>query len=99
MNSTGAAAGFCRKNDGGMIPVGRCTSACEMAACTSWAAALMLRSRANWMVIEVEPRTLDDVMLSMPAIVESCFSSGVATDAAIVSGLAPGRLALTLIVG
>ena len=35
----------------------------------------------------------------MPAIVENCFSSGVATAAAIVSGLAPGRLALTEIVG
>ena len=35
----------------------------------------------------------------MPAIVENCFSSGVATVAAIVSGLAPGRLALTVIVG
>ena len=38
-------------------------------------------------------------MLSMPAIVENCFSSGVATAAAIVSGLAPGRFALTEIVG
>ena len=38
-------------------------------------------------------------LLSIPAIVESCFSSGVATAAAIVSGLAPGRFALTLIVG
>ena len=35
----------------------------------------------------------------MPAIVENCFSSGVATADAIVSGLAPGRLALTVIVG
>ena len=35
----------------------------------------------------------------MPAIVENCFSSGVATDEAIVSGLAPGRFALTWIVG
>ena len=38
-------------------------------------------------------------MLSMPAIAENAFSSGVATVAAIVSGLAPGRFALTLIVG
>ncbi len=34
-----------------------------------------------------------------PAMVENCFSSGVATEAAIVSGLAPGRLALTWMVG
>ena len=47
----------------------------------------------------VEPSPLVDVMLSMPAIVENCFSSGVATAAAIVSGLAPGRLALTVSVG
>ena len=45
------------------------------------------------------PRPLLDVMLSMPAIAEKDFSSGVATVAAIVSGLAPGRFALTLIVG
>src|SRR3954469_24187229 len=51
------------------------------------------------MVIAVEPTPDDDVMLSMPAIVENCFSSGVATADAIVSGLAPGRLALTEIVG
>ncbi len=38
-------------------------------------------------------------MLSMPAIVENCFSSGVATGGAIVSGLAPGSVALTVIVG
>ena len=35
----------------------------------------------------------------MPAIVENCFSSGVATAEAIVSGLAPGSCAWTWIVG
>ena len=35
----------------------------------------------------------------MPGMVENCFSSGVATEEAIVSGLAPGRLALTEMVG
>src|SRR5262249_62281804 len=40
-----------------------------------------------------------DVMLSMPAIVENCFSRGVATVAAIVCGLVPGSEALTVIVG
>ena len=59
----------------------------------------MLRSSENCSVIDVDPRLEVDVMLSMPAIVENCFSSGVATADAIVSGLAPGRLALTLIVG
>ena len=47
----------------------------------------------------VDPRLELDVMLSMPAIVENCFSSGVATAAAIVDGLAPARLAFTVIVG
>jgi hypothetical protein len=32
-------------------------------------------------------------------MVEKFFSRGVATDAAIVSGLAPGKVALTVIVG
>ena len=31
----------------------------------------------------------------MPAMVENCFSSGVATDEAMVSGLAPGKVAFT----
>jgi hypothetical protein len=35
----------------------------------------------------------------MPAIVENCFSRGVATAAAMVSGLAPGSWAETWIVG
>jgi hypothetical protein len=38
-------------------------------------------------------------MESIPAIVENCFSRGVATEEAIVSGLAPGTDALTWIVG
>src|ERR1700750_652412 len=51
-------------------------------------------------MVMLHPPSVDvDVMLSMPAIVENCFSSGVATADAIVSGLAPGRLALTVIVG
>ena len=45
------------------------------------------------------PWPLVDVIASMPAMVENCFSSGVATDDAMVSGLAPGRLALTEMVG
>ena len=59
----------------------------------------MLRSRENWIVIWVVPCALVDVMLSMPAIVESCFSSGVATDEAMVSGFAPGSDADTWMVG
>ena len=59
----------------------------------------MFRSSENCMTICVCPRLDVDVMLSMPAIVENCFSSGVATVAAIVAGLAPGRIAVTVIVG
>jgi hypothetical protein len=49
--------------------------------------------------MRVFPSALAEVIESMPAMVENCFSSGVATAAAIVSGLAPGRLAVTWIVG
>ena len=45
------------------------------------------------------PRAFAEVIESMPAIVENCRSSGVATEEAIVSGLAPGRLAETWMVG
>ena len=38
-------------------------------------------------------------MESRPAIVENCFSSGSATAAAMVSGLAPGNEAFTWSVG
>ena len=45
------------------------------------------------------PWPLVEVIASMPGIVENCFSSTVATEDAMVSGLAPGRLALTEMVG
>ena len=98
-NRIGEAAGFCLRYDGGMMFVGRNASDAEIAAFTSCAAASMSRSGLNWSVIDVFPSPLLDVMLSMPAIAENDFSSGVATVAAMVSGLAPGRFALTLIVG
>ncbi len=59
----------------------------------------MLRSSENCSVIDVEPLVDVDVIESMPEIVDSCFSSGVATADAIVSGLAPGSDADTRIVG
>ena len=64
-------------------------------AWTSCAAASMLRSSVNWMVILVLPAALDELIESIPAIVENCFSSGVATADAMVSGLAPGKPACT----
>ncbi len=71
----------------------------EMAACTSWAAASRSLSRVNWSVMLVFPRRLVELMESMPAMVENSRSRGVATEDAMVSGLAPGRLAKTWMVG
>ena len=59
----------------------------------------MLRLRSNCSVMLVLPCELVELIESRPAMVENCFSSGSATDDAIVSGLAPGRLALTWMVG
>ncbi len=47
----------------------------------------------------VFPRPLDEVISVTPAMRPNCRSSGVATDEAMVSGLAPGRPAPTLMVG
>ena len=54
----------------------------------------MLRLMSNWIVMSVPPCVLVELMLVTPAIEVNCFSSGSATDAAIVSGLAPGNDAL-----
>src|SRR5512142_545073 len=94
------SAGFTLRCVGGEgIDDGSERAAAAIADCTSCAAASMLRSSANWIVIDVAPDVDCDVIESTPAIVENCFSSGVATAEAIVSGLAPGRLADTWIVG
>ena len=45
------------------------------------------------------PCVLDEVIWSMPWIAENWFSRGVATEDAMVSGSAPGRLAKTWMVG
>src|SRR5262249_31173887 len=50
-------------------------------------------------VIRVEPSALDEVISVTPAMRPNDRSSGVATVAAIVSGLAPGSDACTEIVG
>src|SRR6201998_1722249 len=59
----------------------------------------MLRDRSNCRVMLVEPRALTEVIWVTPAISENWRSSGVATLDAMVSGLAPGRFALTWMVG
>src|SRR5512142_3020085 len=96
MNMIGKSAGFTLRKVGGCgIERGSWRWAAEMAACTSCAAASMLRSRVNWIVMLVKPWRDDEVIESMPAMVENWFSSGAATPDAMVSGSAPGRLALT----
>src|SRR5712692_4110320 len=96
----GWSAGLTLRNDGGLgMFWGSCAEVWVIAACTSCAAASMLRHKLNWRVTWVLPCTLDEVIESRPAIVENCRSSGVATEEAMVSGLAPGKLALTRMVG
>ena len=51
------------------------------------------------MVICVWPSVDCDVIEVMPAIVDNCRSIGPATDAAMVSALAPGSVAVTGMVG
>src|SRR5450631_1051378 len=70
-----------------------------MDACTSRAAASMLRFRSNCRVTELPPSELDEVIWVTPAMRPNCRSSGVATEEAMVSGLAPGRPAPTPMVG
>src|SRR5436305_6488219 len=97
---TGVSAGLTLLYEGGAGMLGgswRCDAA--MADCTSWAAASRLRLSENWRVMFVEPRADAEVIESRPEMVENCRSSGVATEAAIVSGLAPGSEADTWIVG
>ncbi len=81
------------------MPCGSRREACVIAPCTSTAAPSRLRLSANSSVICVEPSELTDVICSSPEMVENWFSSGVATEAPIVSGLAPGSCAVTSSVG
>ena len=69
------------------------------AACTSTAAASMARPSSNSSVRLVLPSVLVELMDFRPGMVWNCLSSGSATLVAMVSGLAPGRLALTLMTG
>jgi hypothetical protein len=58
-----------------------------------------LRLRSNCIVMLVVPRELDEVIDEIPEMSESDRSSGVATEDAMVSALAPGRSASIRIVG
>src|SRR5580693_2723111 len=59
----------------------------------------MLRLRSNCIVTLVWPSVLVAVISETPAIRPNSRSSGVATDEAMISGLAPGSEAETLMVG
>src|SRR5580704_466474 len=78
---------------------GRVLLAAVIAACTSWAARSMLRLRLNCTVIDVAPSALNEVISVMPAICPIWRSSGVATEDAMVSALAPASVAVTSTVG
>ena len=70
-----------------------------IADCTSRAAPLMSRDRSNCRITDVLPRVLLEVISVTPAMRPKARSKGVATVAAMVSGLAPGMEAETAIVG
>src|SRR5579864_9018416 len=91
----GTSAGFDLPTEGGCMSEGSSGCTFAIAAWTSWAAASMLRSSLKVMLIVTAPWALVEVIASKPAIVVNCFSSGVATADAMVSGLAPGKPALT----
>jgi len=62
----GHSAGLTFWYVGGAGMVGRIPMAAEIMEFTSWAAASMLRSRENCMVMEVDPWVLVEVMDSSP---------------------------------
>src|SRR5262245_29531192 len=107
----GKSPGFTlRKLGGVVISTGSLRAATVSAVCTSSAAPSMLRLRSNWIVIEVMPsedEEVSEVMPGedeevsevMPAMVDSWRSIGAATDAAMVSALAPGNCPWMLMVG
>jgi hypothetical protein len=81
------------------MPLGSWARVALMAACTLLAALSMFWSRSSCRVMRVLPRELEEVSSVTPAMVPRARSRGVATVAAMVSGLAPGRLAETVRVG
>src|ERR1700676_2365884 len=78
---------------------GKLLLAAVIAACTSCAARSMFRLRSNCTVIEVAPRALNEVIWATPAIWPTWRSNGAATEDAMISALAPGRVAVTTTVG
>ena len=100
IDTMGASEGFTLRKEGGVgIPGGNSGMASAIAVSTSTVAPSISRFKLNCSVIWLVPCPLLEIMESSPAMVVNCRSSGVATADAMVSGLAPGRLADTVIVG
>ncbi len=78
---------------------GRSAAAALIAAWTSCAALSISRDSENWIRMAVLPSVLVEVISVMPEIAARRRSSGAATEAAMVSGSAPGREAATRMVG
>ena len=81
------------------MPAGSNGMAALIAVCTSTEAPSSSLLKSNCSVICADPMELTEVIESKPEIVVNCLSSGVATEEAMVSGLAPGKLAETTKVG
>ena len=78
-------------NDGGDgRSAGKLPCALWIALCTSVAAAEMSLLSENCKTIELAPKLLRLVIISIPGICMNCCSSGEATLAAIMLGSAPG---------
>src|ERR1022692_1853437 len=92
----GASAGFTFRYVG---LDGRSLRAALIADSTSRVAASMLRLRTNCRVTPVWPSVLWALISETPAIRLNSRSRGVATDEAMISGLAPGSEAETEMVG
>src|ERR1700730_14039021 len=93
---TGVSLGLTLRYKGGVvISAGSLRDALAIAAWMSCAAASIFRLRLNCTVIRQTPSPLTDVIESTPAIAANSRSSGVAIAAAMVLGLAPGKLVET----
>src|SRR4029077_11073616 len=69
---------------------GSCAEAALIAESVSLTAPSSARLRSNCKVTWVNPSARADVICSRPGICPNCVSSGVATEDAMVCGLAPG---------
>src|SRR5215470_10893576 len=99
-SKTGGSLGFALRYTGGVvISAGSLREALAIAAWMSWAAASIFRLRLNCTVIRPTPSPLTEVMESTPAIAANSRSSGEAIEAAMMAGLAPGKLVVTVMVG